>query len=208
MVLNVTERIGKGVMDVFLEFSRKELKSVHQLELEEFCHITDGGFRKTLAETFYGARWIYKLGLVLLVKDVEQMAHVRSQVIDYGSVCEGLLSDSLWHAIEFGHVSGKCYKTKNGGKIENWNVKDKLKKLNSKSFDWHIKVAMEEGVVDSDLAKKLDWLRNLRNTVHLRKRSTAHRAFLTTSKKAFEIVIETIDQTKRWKKSRQTTLVN
>src|SRR5438552_1659643 len=36
----------------------------------------------------YGARWLYKLGLGLLVDGDESIAHVRTQVIDYGSICE------------------------------------------------------------------------------------------------------------------------
>jgi hypothetical protein len=50
--------------------------------------------------------WIYKLGLALLVKDAEQLAHVRAQILDYASVCEGHLGDMVRHAIVSGHVNG------------------------------------------------------------------------------------------------------
>ena len=53
------------------------LDTVPEMKEKYFSHVSDGGMQTALAETLYGARWIYKLGLALLVQDEEQMAHVR-----------------------------------------------------------------------------------------------------------------------------------
>jgi hypothetical protein len=85
----IQENFGEAIIAAVIDFAKRDLSTVDQLTANEFAHVSDQGLRTTLAETFYGARWIYKLGLALLVRDVEQMAHVRTQVMDFGAVCEG-----------------------------------------------------------------------------------------------------------------------
>lgn len=195
----VQESIGQAVIESVASFARADLESVEILEQDKFSHVTDAVLRKTLAETYFGARWVYKLGLVFLVRDEEQMAHVRTQIVDYGAVCEGLLSDCLFHGLERNILSGeKCRKGSNNRDI-NWRVGNVLNKLRRQNFYWHIEVAFEEQIIDLKLQEKLHKLRKLRNTVHLGKRSRTPKAFITTSKNAFETVVATINQTKFWR---------
>jgi hypothetical protein len=196
----VQEKFGEAIITAIREFAKSDLRTVDQLKACEFCHIGDANLKDSLAETFYGARWIYKLGLALLVRNSEQMAHVRTQVMDYGAVCEGLLSDVILHALQTNRMTGKkyCYAdpTKSRGKIK-WQVQNKLEKLNKQSFFWHIEVAFEEKMIDDALYESLHKMRKERNTVHIRART--HKAFLGTSKFLFNTVLETIRQTKAWR---------
>jgi hypothetical protein len=89
----IQELSGTTIIDAVRDFARADIFDVPQIERQFFSHVADAALRRTLVETLWGARWIYKLGLALLVQDEEQMAHVRCQVIDYRSVCEGLLHD-------------------------------------------------------------------------------------------------------------------
>jgi len=95
----IQEQFGAQVIDVFAAFARADLKTPAQLEADEFSHVTDDSLRMALAQVLYGVRWIYKLGPALLTKDEERAAHVRAQIVDYASVCEGLLSYCVAHAI-------------------------------------------------------------------------------------------------------------
>ncbi len=49
-------------------FTTADLTPVAGLEGNEFSHKSDRQLRKSLAEVFYGTRWIYKLKLFLLTR--------------------------------------------------------------------------------------------------------------------------------------------
>lgn len=196
----VQENFGEKIIEAVGNFAKADLKSPAELEADEFSHVSDATLKSALAETLYGSRWLYKLGLALLVRDAEQMAHVRAQVMDYGAVCEGLLSDALLHAINTNRMSGQKYQRyrfNNPQATINWGVQDKLGQLTRQTFFWHIEVAAEEGIVAGALVGKLHAMRRERNTVHMRERT--YRAFLGTSKSLFDTTIETIRQTKAWR---------
>ena len=196
----VQENFGEKIIQAVGDFAKADLKSPAQLEGDEFSHVSDPVLRRTLAETFYGSRWLYKLGLALLVRDAEQMAHVRAQVMDYGAVCEGLLSDVLLHAITTNRMAGQKYRFFKFGDPNatiNWGVQNKLRKLTRQSFYWHIEVAEEEAIIGAALAAKLHAMREERNTVHMRART--YKAFVGTSRSLFDTTIETIQRTKVWR---------
>lgn len=196
----VQEKFGEAIIEAVDSFARKDLRTVDQLQLAEFAHVADPQLRRALAETFYGARWIYKLGLALLVRDHEQMAHVRAQVLDYGAVCEGLLSDCLLHALDLGILAGQKYRygdTAHLARPINWQVQSKLTQLRKQSFHWHIEVAEEENIVTAAVARKLHAMRTERNTIHLRERT--YRAFVGTSRTLFETTMEVIAATRAWR---------
>jgi hypothetical protein len=198
----IQENFGEKIISAVADFARADLRTVAQLEADEFAHVSDAGLRNILAETFYGTRWIYKLGLALLVSNAEQMAHVRAQVMDYGAVCEGLLSDALHHAIVTGKMAGqkyRRYKFNEPRATINWNVVDKLGQLTRQSFFWHIEVALEEGIIDQKLHGWLQKMRNERNTVHMRARASTQKAFIGTSRSLFDTTLEAVRQTKAWR---------
>ena len=195
----IQEQFGDTIIAAVRDFARADIFNVPQIESNFFSHVTDNQLRKTLAETLYGARWIYKLGLALLVQDEEQMAHVRCQVIDYGSVCEGLLHDCLLHALHRSLMNGQKYNfsdTVNLRHAINWNTGIDAN-LGKQSFHWQIEVAAEEKIVDTTLAAQLHVLRKDRNTVHLRART--YQAFLSKSRDAYQTFLDTVDQTRSWK---------
>lgn len=196
----VQESFGEKIIEAVVGFAKVDLKTVDQLKADEFSHVADANLCDALAVTFYGTRWLYKLGLALLVKDAEQLAHVRAQVMDYGAVCEGLLSDALHHALAKNILHGQKYRYADIvhlSKPINWNVQDKLGQLCKQTFFWQIEVAAEEGIIDQNLQGMLHSMRLERNTVHMRART--HRAFIGTSKALFDTSLETIRQTKVWR---------
>lgn len=178
----VQETLGQAAIEAVATFAKGDLPSVDDLKATHFSHVTEDTLRDALATTFYGARWIYKLGLALLVKDAEQLAHVRTQVVDYAAVCEGLLSDSVFHA------------QRADGMADGQNPSARSSRT---TFDQLIEDAAEIGIVDQKLRHRLHRMRDERNTVHLRKRT--YKAFLGTSRYLFLITQETIKQTKAWR---------
>ena len=89
------------------KFAREDIESVEDLENGMFCHIDNLQLKNEIAERMYGARWIYKMGLVVLAENQELQAHIRAQVMEYGSVCEGLLRDAITHGFLRNALHGK-----------------------------------------------------------------------------------------------------
>lgn len=195
----IQEQFGESIIAAIRDFARSDLETVPEMEQKYFNHVSDGGLQRALAETLYGARWLYKLGLALLVQDAEQMAHVRAQVIDYGSICEGLLHDAIAHALRNGLLRGHRFRysdTRNLRFPINWTLSHELV-LKRQGFQWHIDVAEEEGIIDGDLAAALHDLRKERNTVHVKSRT--YQAFIGTSRRAFGTMCDSVKQTRGWK---------
>jgi hypothetical protein len=201
----IQEQFGQEVIDAFARFARSDLKMVAQLEADEFSHISDAKPRRHLAEVHYGVRWIYKLGLALLTTDAERAAHVRAQIVDYGSISEALLAHCLAHAIHRGYVAGGGYRFRDPDRRHKpitWNLASPERTLQRQSFWWLIRTAKDFGIINHKLQADLDWLRNQRNTVHLQQRSALGKtAFLNQSKRAFDTMVNTIQQTKSWSSS-------
>jgi hypothetical protein len=199
----IQEQFGERVMEAFADFARADLKPPAQLQGEDFAHVSDPTLRRRLADVFYGARWIYKLGLALLTRDEERGAHVRAQIVDYASVAEGLLSHCIAHAVRNGYVRGSGYEWDDPDRQQRplrWNRARPEIIINKRSFWWLIRIARDFGIVDTGVEGNLQWLRNQRNAVHLRQRSSLGKiAFLNQSKQAFDIVLTVIRQTQRWK---------
>ncbi len=199
----IQEQFGDRVIEAFADFARADLEDPDALEKGSFDHVADASLRRELAQVLYGARWIYKLGLALLTKDEERAAHVRAQIVDYASVCEALLSYCIAHAVKKGHSKGASFQWSDPDtrkKPIKWQTAQPEKVLTTQSLWWLIRIAGDFGIVSAALARDLDWLRQQRNTVHLRQRAAlGPTAFLNQSKKAFQITIDTMLATKRWK---------
>ena len=200
MTKQIQEGFGQTIIDAIRSFARADLEDADSLESSLFAHVSEPDLRRNLAETLYGARWIYKLGLALLVKDEEQLAHVRTQIVDFSAVCEGLLSSMLHHALTRQILRGSKYRFNDTQRLRNpinWNVSNTLEQLKKRSFYWMIEVAVEEKIISSKLARHLHGMRQSRNTVHLRERN--QRAFLGTSRSLFKTVLDCCNETKTWK---------
>jgi hypothetical protein len=199
----IQEQFGERVIQAFAEFARTDLPTPADLEANEFSHVSDASMRRSLAQVFYGTRWIYKLGLALLTKNEERAAHVRAQIVDYGSVAEGLLSYSVAHAIRRGHTKGTDYQWQDPDHKQRqiaWNAASPERQIAYRPFWWLIRIAHDFKIVDGPLQSDLVWLKDERNSVHVRKRASMLQAtFLNESKRAFGVVNRTIEQTKTWR---------
>jgi len=197
----IQEQFGETIIGAVREFAAADVETVPELEANLFDHIDDPDYRRVLAETLYGGRWIYKLGLALLVRDEEQLAHVRAQVIDYASVCEGTLHSMVEHALNRGIMRGQkhLYSDISNNRFRiNWN-RGVSAGLSKRNFFWYIGVSEDERIIDANLARRLHRLRLERNTVHLKTRT--YKAFLGTSRGAFQVLLDTVNQTKAWKRA-------
>ena len=199
----IQARFGQQVIDAFTQFAREDLKTPAEYANDEFAHVADPGLRRNMSEVFYGVRWIYKVGLALLTKDVERAAHVRAQIVDYASIAEGLLSYCIGHAIRGGHVVGTSYEWRDPDRQNNrikWNLTNPEAALQKQSFWWLIRIAGDFKIIQPALQKELGRLRVQRNSVHVRHRATVGKtAYLNQSKRAFDTVVKVIQQTKRWR---------
>lgn len=197
----IQEEFGQVLIDAVITFARADLKTVDELQRDEFSHVTDASLRKALAEVFYGCRWVYKVGLALLTKDAERAAHVRAQLLDYGSVAEGLLSHCIEHAIRGQHTRGNLHEWRDPDKKKtpiNWDATNPAPQLEKQSFWWLIRIAEGFGIMDAPTKTAVDRLRNLRNVVHLRRAATGPRAYLNEAQRAYESVLRLVRQTKTW----------
>lgn len=199
----IQEQFGARIIEAFTDFARQDLPDVATLESDHFNHISNHKIRHELSQVLYGARWLYKLGLALLVTQEERAAHVRAQIIDYASVSEGILSYCISHAIKNKYTVGDGYKYDDPDlmkKTLKWNNVNPDHLLSKRNFWWLIKIAGQFGIITLTIENELQWLREQRNTVHIGARlALGSTAYLYQSKRAFEATINTLNQTKIWK---------
>lgn len=196
----IQERFGQVIIDAVSEFAAIDLPVVASLEAGDFAHIGDPQMRRRLCEVFYGARWIYKLGLALLVKEEQQAAHVRAQITGYGAVCEGVLIDMVDFALKNGLMHGTRYKFEDAVKQTKpirWRIGQHQTVLGYRPLKWLITVAEEERIISPRCSKELEWLRGRRNSVHIRWQYTS--SYIGTSKRSFEAVHLLLSDTRRWR---------
>jgi hypothetical protein len=197
----IQEQFGQEIIDAMARFAKRDIKDVAALVADEFSHVANVELKQALAETLYGTRWLYKLGLALLANNHEQFAHVRAQIVDYASVAEALLADLIAQAFRKGKLSGPQWQKKftRGSALLTWNSADPDKTVAGTTFEWRIKVAHESGIIDSTLTSKLNSIRTRRNTVHLTAKVMAGVSYYSgLAKRSHEAMLETIQQTKAW----------
>lgn len=197
----VQEQLGQAIVEAVTTFALKDVATPDELQTGIFKHIRDPQLRKCLAETLFGARWLYKLGLVTLVRNEQRAAHVRAQVVDYTAICEGILADSVCHGVYRKHFHGTWWKTDHQKPL-NWpsDTAGVRREVRRRSLAWLVWVASEEGIVSTDLADDLTWLRKRRNAVHLAEMAAMQdKSYLSTSKKAYEVMHATAEATAHWK---------
>ena len=198
----IQQELGQAVVEAITAFASKDIPPIEDIERTTFEHVRNVRLRKALATTLHGARWLYKLGLVTLATSERRAAHVRAQIIDYAAICEGLLSDAIAHLIASRRATGSEYKRDLRGRPFTWpqGVGPVERIIEKRSFGWLIGVARDEGIVTPSEKSDLDWLREERNKVHVRRLVSAGRnAYLSTSKKAFDVMLRCGDATRRWR---------
>lgn len=194
----VQDTLGDVLVKGMRAFIQKDIEPVAMLVQNQFKHVGDSKHRLAIARAYYEARWIYKAGLALLVDGDERSAHVRAQVLGYGTVCEGLLSDVVGYALTNRRFSGRYFRWANPPKCTRAvPVGAKYKH----PFYNLILICIEEGVISASLGRRLQRLRPDRNTVHSRVAAADPRGrfYLAQGKSHYQTVLETIEATKRWK---------
>ncbi|MFN8177686.1 MAG: hypothetical protein U0167_07160 [bacterium] len=200
-------RLGQIIMDSVCEFALRDERSVDELEGGTFGRVRDPALRRTLGETLFGARWLYKLGLVTYATNERRAAHIRAQIIDYAAICEAVLGDALAHGIAARHFATDAHewgspRTRSGKRIS-WSAATIEKQLRKEwpcnTFNWKIAVAAANALVDTRRARDLDTLCRRRNKVHLAERaSIARREYIDESADAFRTMCEVVDQVGGW----------
>lgn len=151
---------------------------------DEFDFIEDIELRKRLAQEFYVARYIYKLGEALLVDGDRLHAHVKFQIVQYASIYEAIIVHLLWGKFSEHSVLAEIqyHETfKNAGKFpEDINVSNtdgeeiflcvkRQEKTNpfSIKFDDKVNAAVKIGFVESSIGEEVKEFYRLRNAIHL-----------------------------------------
>jgi len=202
----IQEQFGQALMDSIISFAQQDIPTPRELEQTKFAHVDDVDVRKALADTMYGARWLYKLGLALLVQNEEQFAHVRAQVIDYASVCETLLGEMIIHGVTKGHIGGSTFQFNDYHKKKkiHWATITNIRnKIEGTHFWWRICVAEENFIIKPSTAAALEKLKNHRNTVHITEKVRSGVSYyIGLTRNAYTITNDVIDQTIQWKSQR------
>lgn len=200
----IQEKFGQLIIDGFSEFAKTGIPDTNKLDTTWFDHVQEQSIRDALCDTLYGARWIYKIGLALQVSNKELYAHVRAQVIDYISVSETLLNEMIVHARNKNILIGNHWQYKDlymnpKNKIKWAQVTNVRATVERQSFAWLILVAEEEKIITQPLAKSLQRMRLVRNTVHITERAKNQSAYsLNSSSEAFKVMQQAINETKSW----------
>lgn len=192
---------GQAVIDAVSNFAKNEIQTPEEIAATDFPHVSNQDLQKALSETLYGARWLYKVGLALLTSNLEQSAHIRTQVIDYASVCETLLADIILQAYSKNLMTGqqRNFFDLKKNKPLYWNTANPLATINKTTFEWRINVAEEEGIINATLATNLNSIRTHRNTVHLtQKVMSGSSYYVGLAKKSYTTLHELINQTRQW----------
>jgi hypothetical protein len=199
----IQQQLGQHLIEGVRKFVSSELPKIEDLEKNTFEHIDDAATRSALAQTFYGARWIYKTGLVLLATGPERAAHIRAQIIDYASICESILGEMIIYGQTNRRLEGstKDFEDFKKARPINWsaiqNVRKSVEKL---QFWWRIEVAAESKIIRPKTAGYLRAMKADRNTVHIhRGLGRGKQYFLNDSIFAFQKTIKLIKDTKAWK---------
>lgn len=198
---SIQENFGQAVMDAITVFARSDAGTPTSYEANEFAWVSDVPLRTALAETLYGARWVYKLGLAILAGGVEQYAHIRAQIIDYGSVVEAFLANVIIQAKQKGLLTGPTKDLRFPGKTTplNWHPTIPQKTVDKTSFEWRIIVAHESGIIDAATATALHLIRKHRNTVHLTAKVASNTTYLVSmATKARNAMTNANQQCKAW----------
>jgi hypothetical protein len=205
---DINQAVGERVIDSLVAFARQKIPTPSELSQKQFLFVTDEKLRAILSETLYGAMWVYRVGKVLASNREELQAHLRTQLINYGAICEAILEYTILHGAKRKVLKG-----------ENWKYRDEKRKIKlnwgnppanlprETNFAWCIRVSTEEQIIKPEVEKELTKLREIRNTIHLSKKaaeSIDHEP--KQSKEAFELTTLVVDQSRDWLTSIATDL--
>ena len=133
--------LGESIVSAIDLFVFRDIETKEEVQ-DLFAFVDDPPMRRLLGNTFRGARWHMKIGLALArpVAHPAHAAHVRAQLVEYGTVAETSLRELL---------------RQNG------------QKMLPKKFENVINKARAAGILTRDGQEAANILRDLRNRVHL-----------------------------------------
>jgi hypothetical protein len=151
---------------------------------EMFDFITEEKLRNRIEAEFHAARYIYKLGEALAVKDERLHAHVKFQIVQYAGIYEAVIVHLLWSnfrdrpeviAIEFhqalkkfANLPSTVQMTTSDGEELFLSVKrEERTPPVSIKFDDKVSAAVAIGFVDADIGEEIKGFYKLRNAIHL-----------------------------------------
>lgn len=193
--------LGEAVVGAIVEFAIRDIDPADKLSGELFARVCDAQVRRQVAEILFGARWLYKLGLLTLATGERRAAHVRAQVVDYGAICEALILDGLAQGIVAFDLRGAWKPAKRKGSVVWSTGRSAVLKTLRERFDFRslIEIAKHEGILSDALAKRLHWLRKQRNRVHIAEMAAlAEKQYISTSRTAYGIVLECAKSVRSW----------
>lgn len=170
--------------NLVLEYCDRDLPSRSWFETE-FDFIEDDQLREKLISEFYSARYIYKLGEALAVKDQKLGAHIKFQIVQYASIYEAIIVYLLWRkfssheaVVEMEYHDALRLTTQlsrslslvtsDGGEPVYFCVQRKEKtSAFSIKFDDKVDAAVKIGFVKEDIAEDIKVFYKLRNAIHL-----------------------------------------
>lgn len=186
--------------------------------LSLFDFIDDAKIREQLGEAFYQARFTYKLMQVLSLKQPKNRGIVKFQIIQYASICEGLLNYTLSQHFksEFekayaSHsftdctqaLSGKTQITYDGKKVILCTEKVEKAKLQFASNPLKSAFALEKGIITESTKRKYCTLYDLRNNAHILKAAKAdYHPNINEAKEAYALCFDFINEVKSFYLSR------
>ena len=106
----VQELFGEAVIRMVREFAARDVEPSAMSASRLFGHISDPKVRDSLAEVYYGCRWILKVAVALQSDNDERKAMARWQVIDFASVSECLLLECCKHGLQRSYFSGQAHR--------------------------------------------------------------------------------------------------
>ncbi|WP_237356309.1 hypothetical protein [Xanthobacter sp. YC-JY1] len=152
--------------------------------LRQFDFVDNIPLKQKLAQEFYAARYIYKLGEALSVDEARLHAHLKFQIMQYASIYEAIIVYLLWdkftshselEKIQY-HKTYKLAATFPGGlNITNADGeevflcvqrKEKTSTFSIK-FDDKVDAAVAIGFVQESIGSEIKEFYRLRNAIHL-----------------------------------------
>jgi len=175
--------LNDEIQQEILAYCDKDLPSDEYTE-KLFDFIDDKKLRERIHLEYYAARYIYKLGEALSVKEERLHAHVKFQIVQYAGIYEALIVWMLWDkfsdhaavaAIEFHPALRKAATlpqtvnlTSNTGEqiILCTETREKTSRISIK-FDDKVDAAVQIGFLHKPLGEEIKSFYKLRNAIHL-----------------------------------------
>lgn len=201
----IQEQFGDRVIETFADFARADLASVAELEKNEFPHVTNPGFRGGCRRSSMAPGGSTNSALLCspAMKSERLTFEGRLWITPRSSKVSSLTASLMWwrRGTRRAFDTNGPTRTRSNDCCAGIPETLRSRSTTSHSGGW-CGSRMSSRSSDAGLESELQWLRDQRNTIHLRQRSSLGKtAFLNQSKRAFVPAMARVRQTKGWKAS-------